>query len=790
MLKTHFKIAWRNILRKRFYTILNISGLALSISCCILIFLYISYQLSFDTYHKKTDHIFRLVYDLHLDKTEYDKGSSAAMLRSLQTEFPQVEKAAISINNQSFVVRVNDEYQKRFREEKNISFANSDWFKMFQYHWLSGNPAQLDEPNTAVLTKKLAEKYFGDTNPIGKTLLIGKEQIRVIGIIADPANTDLKADMYISTPTFLKLNPAFGNDYFTSWGYTMSINSSFVYLKDTNQKGAVEKQLIGLVNKHMGKDSYKWFTFKLMPLEGMHFDTRYAGTIQKTLLTILMTIGVLILIIACINYINLVIAQQARRSREIGTRKVLGGSSKQLFIQFIIESLVTSGIAVTISVFLVLWFIPTANRLLFADEPIQILSYQNLFLFSAGMLLCVTIGTGVYPAFILSKVNIFQSLKNTGRNWLAGFSRKSLVVVQNIVAQALIICTIVIVMQVHFLKNTDKGFERESVVMIPFEKASDSQKEKLSHSLKAIPEVQSFSFCYQSPAIDTRRGATVKFDNRDWEAWPARFAIGDSAYCKTFGVRIIAGRTISANSATPEYLVNQMMASRLYPKHPQDVIGKKLSAGDQLGTIVGVVGDFNLNSLLIPIEPVVVLEDKNLQNNLAVKLSGRQTAATLNLLQKEYLRLFPDQVFSYQFVDDKIAELYKKETLQQKFIWIAAGIAIFISSLGLLGLILLITLQRTKEIGIRKVLGASVSQIVSLLSADFIKMILLAFIIASPVAWYAMTQWLQNFAYRIEIQWWMFALAGFMALLIAFITISIQSAKAAMANPVNSLRSE
>ncbi|HCN84132.1 MAG TPA: hypothetical protein DIT07_11020, partial [Sphingobacteriaceae bacterium] len=695
MLREYFKIAWRNILKRKFYTLLNISGLSLGMSCCMLIYLYSSYQLSFDTYHHGKEHIFRLVNELKLDKTEYNKGSSIAMLRGLQSGFPQIEKSAVSIGNQSLVAEVNNDSKKRFREEKNVSYTNSDWFKLFQYEWISGGPEQLDQPGTAVLTKKLSEKYFGNAYPIDKIISIAGQQMKVVGVIKNPANTDLKADMYLSISSFPSLNPAVEKSYFTAWGYIMTTHNSFVYLKDPRQKAVIEKELVRLENMHISKRGEVYYKFRLLPLEEMHFDTRYAGTIQKSLLTILALIGTLILVIAGINYINLVIAQQARRSAEIGTRKVLGGSSKQLFMQFMTESLLISVISVAVSLLIVISIIPFLNRSLFAEEPLQILSFNQLYLFAFAILAIVSIGAGLYPAYLMSRVNVLKALKNNTGSWVAGLNRKSLVVIQNVVAQVLIICTIIIVLQVHFLKNTDKGFNRESVLMIPFEKASDSQRELLSQRLKSMPDVQSFSFCYHSPGNDTRRGATVKFDDRDWEPWPARFAIGDSAYCKTFGLKLIAGRNIVSAQATPEYLVNEMMASRLYPGHPEKVVGKKLSAGDQWGIITGVVKDFNIASLVQPIEPSVLLEDKLLQTSLAVKLSGRQTAATLKQLDDIYKEAFPDQVFSYQFVDDQIAQLYKKEELQQKFIRIAAGIAIIVSSLGLLGLISLMTLHPT-----------------------------------------------------------------------------------------------
>jgi putative ABC transport system permease protein len=788
MIKHHLKIACRNIIKGKFYAILNISGLALAIGCCILVYLYTSYQLSFDNYHNRANTIYRVVYELHLQKTEYDKGGSIAAYTALKSQSTYVKQAAVSVGNQSFIVNVNGNLNKRFREEKNIAFTNSEWFKLFTYSWLNGNAAQLDEPNTVALTKKQATKYFGNEDPMGRTIQINGQQLKVVGLLADsPFNTDLRSDMYVSFLSVKTLLPKIEPAFFTDWGYLMTTNSVFVSLEDENQKSAVEQQLKQMTKQHLG-DGAKYYTFKLLPLSELHFDARYGGKVQKILLVILGAIALLIIIIAGINYINLVLAGQTRRSIEIGTRKVLGGSASQLFMQFMVESLLNVIIAVVIAAIGVVLVLPSINNLLFDNAPIHILSYGKLFLFLGILLLVLTIATGIYPAFILSRANIFKALKNTVAGLQAGYSRKVLVLLQNVVAQGLIACTIIIVMQVQFLKNTDKGFSRKSVIMIPIGEADEVKKEQLRQSLASMPGVQSFSFCRRSPSSDSQMGATIKFDNRDWEKWPARFAIGDSAYCGTFGLQIVAGRNIRANPPVPEYLINETMAAMLHTKSNNDIIGKKLIPGDGPGVIVGIVKDFNVRSLLEPIEPSVLLQNKNQQGNLAVKLSG-QTSAALAELQKTYIRIFPDKVFTYQFVDDEIAGLYKVQILQQKLISGAAFIAIFISSLGLLSLISLITQHRTKEVGIRKVLGASIAQISLLLSKDLLIMVVTALVIACPIAWWLMNKWLQGFAYRITISWWMFAFAAIIALVIALVTVSFQSIKAAIANPVKSLRS-
>ncbi|MES3017785.1 MAG: ABC transporter permease [Bacteroidota bacterium] len=790
MLSNHFIVAVRNLKRNKLNAVLNVGTLALAITCCTLIYFYVSYQMNFDKHHEHSARIFRLVTEVKLDQTQYDKGSSIAMLQALKTGFSQVENASVSINRQSFVIDVDGGVRKRYREDGNVSFADAEWFKLFNYDFLSGGSSRLSQPGYVVLTKKISEKYFGKESPVGRVLSIAGQRFTVAGLITDPISTDLKADMFLSFSSFKALNPQWESGYFTDWGFGMSTHDSFILLKDAAQKNAVEKQLAGMIDKHMGKGMNKWFTFHLMPLETMHFDIRYAGTVQTSRLVVLGIIGLLILVVGSINYVNLIIAQQTRRRIEIGVRKILGGSPVQIFVQFLTGSFITTALAIVISLALIVLTLPDLNGYFFSDEPVRVTSAINLLGFAGALLILLTLIAGVYPAWIMSRSSMSKALKGNLPGSGLTFGSNSLLVIQNVVSMVLIIGTIVIILQVDYLKKTDNGFERAGVVMVPFEKISESQRMSLARRLTSLPGIESFSFCYFAPGNDTRRSATIKFDNRDWEAWPASFSIGDSAYLKTFNINIKHGRTISNGPGRIEYLVNETMAARLLPKYPEGVIGKRLWAGDAQGTIVGITRDFNLKSLRSAIEPVIFMDDKFLTRNIAVKLTGTDIQSTLAAINKQYQLTFPDQLFTYQFVDDQIAAQYRKESFQQKIIWVAALIAITISTLGLLGLVILTSVHKTKEIGIRKVLGASVSQIVIFLSSGFFKIVALSFFIASPIAWWLMNKWLQEFAYQINISWWIFALAGIIAMLVTMVTVTFQAAKAALANPVKSLHSE
>jgi putative ABC transport system permease protein len=797
MFKIYFKIAWRNITKRKFYSALNIFGLALGIACSLLLYLFISYHLSFDRYHKNASKTYRVLNELSFGKTLHEKGTSIAMYHALTSGITHVSDAAVMLNNYTFTITVNDssKTERRFKEDKSVALVSPDWFKMFDYKWIAGNADQLSLPNTAVITQKQSIKYFGHSSPIGRVMVFENRQpVTIVGLLSDkPYNTDLKSDIYLSLSSLKNIRPGTDNAFFTDWGWMNSTTSLYITLNDKKSKAEVASVINNMVKPHFG-DIAKYYHFWLQPLADIHFNTDYGGDIQKSLLVTLAIIGVLILIIASFNYINISIAQQSKRMVEIGTRKVLGGTIWQLFTQFIIETFIMVSIAIILGVVIVAFGLPTANQFFFSQEPVHIISFTNAGIFLGILLAVLVFLSGVYPAFVLSRINIFKPLKNKSGTWKAGRTRKIVVIGQNTVAYMLIISAFMMVLQVRFLKNTDIGFNRDAVVMVPVPDSSQLKKDLLKQQLSEIPEIESFTFCFTSPASENNRGGSVKFDNRpDYESWPARSAVGDTSFVKLFGIKIVAGRNIRQSEASHEYLINETMVKKLGLKNPAEVIGKPLEVGqfnDQNGTIVGVVKDFNTKSLEVPIEPVVMASVPDMFTTIGVKLSGTNLQTSIQRIRKDWEEVYPKEVFEYQFLEDKIARLYQKEVLQQKIISLAGSIAVVISCLGLLGLASLVTLQRTKEIGIRKVVGASAGNIAVMLSKDFLKLVLISFLIASPLAWWAIDKWLQNFAYRITVSWWIFVLTGGLAIIIALLTVSIQAIKAALANPVDSLRSE
>lgn len=791
MVSSHIKIALRSLKRSSYYTALHVVGLGVAIACGLFIYRYIAFHTSYDRYHAHAANTYKVVSDILLEKTAYNEGASYAIYEALKTKVAGVDLAAFTMNKQDLTFRVGGQL---FGSEKQGAFAASDWFKLFDYRWLAGHPEALDQPNTIVLTAATAKRFFGSGDPMGKTIYVSHDvPLNVVGILDDtPSNTSLKHGFYISESSINQVLEGVEDGFFSQWGYLMSTNQVYVSLSEGTAAAQIEETLQAMTDEAFGEESGKRFKFSLLPLTDTHFKGQYGGTMQKSLLAVLAMIGIAILVMALLNYVNLSIAQYTRRSAEIGTRKVLGGSRWQLFAQLMTESFSVAALATLFGVGMVLTAIPLGNKYLFLSEPLPPFPTQQLIVAAVLCWLLIGLAAGIYPAWVIGRIQVLQAMRQQV-GFGSSLGRKVMVIIQNIFSLCLIFATIVMVGQVHYLQHTDIGFDRESVLMLslPKEHTNDAHWRAF---LDAQPEVSMYSYCFRSPANHDQRGGTLQFDNRpDWETWSAKSTFADPAYLQTFGIRLLAGRNLRTAATTPEYLINERMAKQLGFDDLHIVVGKRLLFGgidNEPGTIVGVVSDYNIHALREAIEPTVLGYHEKLMQSIAIKTTGQALPALIGKLEREWKTRYPEDILNYQFVDTQIAQLYAAESVQQQLIWVASSIAILISCLGLLGLISLNVQQRTKEIGIRKVLGATVSGIVGMLSKGFIKPVVIATVIASPLAWWAMDKWLEDFAYRIDIAWWMFALAGLTALIIALLTVSWQAIRAAAANPVESLRDE
>ena len=807
MLKNYFKTAWRNIIRNKSYAVINISGLAVGIAACLLIFIVVQFEFSYDTFQKNYDHIYRIVTaEKHKDgSVARNPGIPCPAYDALKTDFPQLEKIApieISSGNQVTVLGTNPNtdvaISKKFIEENNIAFTVPAYFDMFNAKWLSGNAATLKDQGNVVLTKKHAEKYFTDyKNALGKFIKVDNSVLlKVSGIIEDaPLNSDMNMGMFISYESF-KTNPDnFG--YSTDWGNLSSNHQIFVMLPQNVSAASIQAQLPAFVKKYY-KENNGRKTQVLQPLKDIHFDAGYGSigdhSADKNVLWTLAFIAALIIVMASINFVNLSTAQAVGRSKEVGIRKVLGSKRGQLIGQVMGETFLIVLFSVVLAVAIAQLAMPYLSNVASIPEGVSLITPQTL-IFLAAVLVLVTILSGSYPALIVSGFKPALALKSkiTSAS-VGGISlRRVLVVTQFAISQILIIGTIVAVGQMNHVRNADLGFNKEALLVMPAYADSINlpRMEPLRQQLLQNPNVISVSFGSDEVSSNNNWASNFAFDHKEDEGYPVFHKFGDAAYLKTYGVQLLAGRNYVASDTTNEIIINETLLHKLGITDAQKIIGKDLRiGGGQWLPIVGVVKDFKTNSLKEETKPLTIAARKSFYFTLAVKLHTEHLSQTVAQVQKLWEKTYTEYAYTSHFTDDTIEEFYKQENQLSLLYKIFAGIAIFISCLGLYGLVSFMATQKTKEVGIRKVLGASVGNIVVMFSKEFTVLVTIAFIIAAPVAWYFMNNWLNNFQYRISIGVSVFALAIVASLIIAWITVGYKAIRAAMVNPVKSLKSE
>ncbi len=798
MLRNYLNIALRNLRTQRSYTLLTISGLSVSLAGGLLIFLFLKHHLSTDRHHANYDRIFRIDTDLYLDdgSIEYNPDAPLPMAQVLRTEYPQIEQAAFLLMLRELTVGVGSPGQsgiRRFNEHNGLGLVEPEWFAIMDYNWLRGNPkTALAGPNRVVLTESWARKYFGSTNPIGQTLTLdNKITATVTGLLAEPpATTDTDLGLFVSLPTLKNLDPTYDR---TDWGWLNSTNRVYLTLKNPNAAPSLERALPALAKKHYGANA-RIYRFHLQPMREFHFDLARGGSvIRASLLWSLGIVGLLLIVAACINFINLATAQALRRSKEAGIRKTLGSTRRQLIGQFLLETSLITGAAMGLSLLLVRLALPLFNRW------VQVtLSYQldgTTVGFMGGLLVGTTLLAGGYPAAVLSGFSPWLALRGALTvGSVGGFTvRQVLVVTQFVVCQALILGSLVVANQIRYVQRADLGFQNDNVVIVALPYGQKAKHDAFKQQLSAYADVRTVSLSYHSPSSAQNNGGSFKFDGKaDWELYPINERLADADYLNTYGLKLLAGRNISPSDTIREYLINETLLHKLGFQNPQQALGKRLQhyLSSAPLPIVGVVKDFHQKSLREAIDPCIIASRADWYRQAGIRILGNDPARTLQHIRQIWQKLFPNEVFEYQFLDEQVAKLYETETLTARLINVFTLLAILICGLGLYGLVAHVVVQRTKEIGVRKVLGASITSIVALLSNDFLKLVLIAIVIASPLAWFVLNRWLANFAYKITIEWWVFAVAGGLSVGIALLTVSLQSVKAARMNPVNALRSE
>ena len=818
MLKNYFKTAFRSLNRNRNYTIINIGGLAVGIAVCMMIFIIIQYQTSFDNFHVKKDRVYRVLTESHhadAGNVSYAKNVPFPMPAGLKAEFPQLEQIApvyASHNDELQVLDANGTPVKNFKEQSGVFYTSPSFFSMFSFPLLAGSYESLKDPNNVLLTKEIAETYFGDwKTAMGKTIKLtgyysmdaGLFQfppvaLKVSGVLATiPANTDFQLKLVVAYGTDFTGDVQYGFQQ-PGWSGSAPDFGCYVLLPPNISVANFNQQLSAYARKVQSADNKD--SYIIQPLSAVHYDAEAGNysnkTISHELINVLWLIAAFILLIACVNFINLSTAQAVNRAKEVGVRKVLGSNKSQLQIQFIVETFLIVTIAVILAAVITMLALPYVNQLLELSLSFNIQSNPSIIIFLVTVTIAVTALAGFYPSIVLSRFNPVNALKSKLTvNTAKGISlRRGLVVFQFMIAQALIIGTLVIIQQMNYFMNQPLGFDKDAIVNVPYR--PDSTRGKTQDYLKQqllSNGAQAVSFNSNSPIEDNNMFTTFKFDNAIKDAdFQAITKFADNNYVPAYKLQLVAGRNLQPSGPTIEFLVNESFVKSLGLKRPEDILNKEVSIMDGLikCPVVGVLKDFNDRSLRQNLAPLLIATNATMYRQASIKLSTTNMATTMQSIKKIWEQTFPNYVYEYRFLDDKIASFYKQESQLSDLYKIFAVIAILLSCLGLYGLASFMAVQRIKEVGIRKVLGATAGSIIYLFSKEFILLISIAFVIATPIAWYFMNQWLQEYVYRINISWWLFAGGGLVAIIIALATISFQAIKAAIANPVKSLRTE
>ncbi|MGW9684494.1 ABC transporter permease [Flagellimonas sp. 2504JD1-5] len=794
MFKNYIRIAWRNLLKRKVFTAINILGLAIGFGSSVLIYLFLSYHLSFDNFHANSDRIYRMVTEEHRDYIDFESTVPPAFTKVFREEYHYAEKVAkittwsdnqLNIEFENHVVQVKED----------VVFAEPDFFSIFNFPLSEAlTERSLDEPNTAYISQNMSEKLFGKQNPLGKTFVFdNSETIEVIGILKTIPNTSMiEEGIFISFKTLEGLNVFDGLE---TWSGMTSSLECFALLHPNQNIADIEHALLELPKKHRPSSKNK-HVYKLQPLSDVHFNPNYGG-IDPALLWIFGLIGLFLILIACINFVNISTAQAFYRSKEIGVRKVLGSFRSHLFWQFLTETLVISLFAIGLGVILAVLFLPSFNNLFDLDLSIKQLYNIRFFGFLTLVLIMVSLLSGSYPGILMSRIVPVLALKGklTHRDTGGTTTRKVLVIAQFTISIILIASSLIISKQIDYAVNSDLGFETESIVMLNIPTDMDAvQLKSLKGRFNQLTGVEKVSACLSSPGgSENTWGTGVKYHNRpEYEEFGILAKLGDINYLNVFDIPLVAGRNFFENDSITEVVVNEKFGKKLGVLTPEELIGKKFEAngGYINATIVGVIEDFHDNDFTEDISPIFLAQNPDWYDEIAVKINTQNASSTLGQIKDIWSETFSDYIYEYRFLDERVAEQYETEQRYLSLSKVFSGLAIFIGCLGLYGLILFFVGQRTKEIGIRKVLGGNVGNILALFSADFFKLILIAGVFATPIAWYFMEQWLQEYTYRTEIHWWVFALAILSIMVITLLTISYQTLKVAIASPVKSLRTE
>jgi len=807
MLRNYFKIAWRNLAKYKFISGINLFGLTVGITCCLLISIYIFNEMSYDRSNPKASQIYRVTRsflspdgaeNLHLSEVAPPFGPL------LQHEYPDIQNMTRILQNGSTSLH----YQEKIFNETQVFLADEHFFDFFPTEIVKGNARySLTEPNMIMMTEAAAKKYFGNDDPMDKIIKVDNQQYcKVSGLFKPfPRNSHFHPEILISFSTLNDSNVYGKTQLETNWGN----NAFFTYLMlpanyPTNK---LEVQFPTFIDKYVrfkntppGFKPSQGTKIFLQKLTDIHLRSHLAdeaepnGDIKRVY--IFGAIALFILLIACINYMNLSTARSALRAREIGVRKVVGAQRKEIITQFLSESVMITAVALVLALALTWLTLPLVSTI--SHQELSMKTLQHPAILTVILLLPFIIGilSGIYPALFMSSFNPSTVLKGSFKIGKGNISfRQVLVVAQFAISIILIVATVVVFRQLTYMQQVFLGYSREHILTIPYNGALSTSYESFRAELLKNPSIKNAGRSSRIPTgrlLDDLNAQILSGDSLVPLKIDLKFITTDVDFIPTYGIAMAAGRNFSHEYKTDSanFIINETAVNLMGWESPDKAIGKDISYGGVRGKIVGVARDFHFESMHQKIIPLIMTDARKYFGFLSVKMTGQNIGPTIDYIERLWKKYVPESPFQSSFFDERFDQMYASESEQATIFTTFSCIAIFIACLGLFGLSAFAISQRIKEIGIRKVLGASVPQIVSMISKDFLKLVVIATVIAFPVAWYAMHNWLQDFAYRISMAWWIFLVAGALAAIVALVTISVQAIKAGMANPVKSLRSE
>ncbi len=816
MLKNYLKITVRNLRKNKWYSLINIFGLTIGITGALIIYLYIAQELSYDRFHSKADRIYRVTWSSQETSGKtYGPTVPCPLISELKTGFSQFENSTqIHVDNDPPVSHGQD----RFIVE-DVVFADSNFVDVFDFEVVTGNMKKsFGAPNYCFLSESMATKIFGADNPVGgKLTLRGKLEVEVVGIFRDvPVSSHIQFDILVSYPS---LSREYFRHFSTSWA--VSSGYAYVVLKPDASVDVTDREFKALLKKHFDEENAKKQSFHLQPLTEIYYDPQWnANALDMGILYSLSLIGALILFIACVNFINLTTASAIKKAKEVGVRKTLGATKKSLIIQQLADTLVITLGSGFLALALIERVTPFFHQYFGKALAFDFAEDTHILVFLSVLILLVTLIAGLYPAFVLSRYNPVKALKSNvhTQNRASLDIRKGLIVFQFIISQILIVCTVIVAGQMDYFMTKSLGFDKEGIITLELNLADKVFLEQFEERVMNNNYVNKLSIAF-SPPLSGGGIYTNYFLTSEGEESSHSIVLSavDFEYLDTYDIDLKYGRWFQPSEGNYSidvskekrdqmkqldgaFVLNEAAVKELGFTSPDKALGKTIivGLGEFKGTIVGVLEDFHVSSLHEEIAPVVMINmpwvayNDNLlfRYNAGIKIDMSNAQEAISHVESVFKDMFPDKVFEYEFLDDKIAEMYENERKTQDVLQLFSTLSIVISCMGLLGMISFIVNQRTKEVGIRKVLGAKVSGIVLLFSKDFLKLVFLAAIISVPVAWYVMNLWLADFAYKIDMQVWFFLLAICLSALITFFTIGYQSFRAAIANPVTALKDE